>query len=91
MANTRSAEKRIRQTEIHRARNRAQRTQMRSAVKDLRGALAEGEIDKAKELLPQTLSLIDRTAQKSAIHTRTADRTKARLARAVAAASAEKS
>ncbi|HKI85021.1 MAG TPA: 30S ribosomal protein S20 [Candidatus Krumholzibacteria bacterium] len=87
MANTRSAEKRIRQTEIHRARNRAQRAQMRTAVKELRGALANGEVEKAQELLPQTLGLIDRTAQKSAIHSRTADRTKSRLARAVAAAS----
>lgn len=91
MANSRSAEKRIRQTEIHRARNRAQRAQMRTAVKELRGALAQGQIDKAQELLPGTLSLIDRTAQKSAIHSRTADRTKSRLARAVASAGAEKS
>lgn len=91
MANTRSAEKRIRQSEIHRARNRAQRAQMRTAVKDLRAALAQDEVEKAQELLPGTLSLVDRTAQKSAIHTRTADRTKSRLAGAVAAAITKKS
>jgi small subunit ribosomal protein S20 len=83
MANTRSAEKRLRQTAKQRDRNRAQRTRMRSAVARLRRTVEAGDATKAQELLDPTLSLIDRTAQKKVIHANAAARSKARLVHAV--------
>ena len=83
MANTRSAEKRIRQSEKQRARNRAYRSTMRTAIKKLRGAVTEGEAATARELLGPTLSVLDSTARKGVIHANAAARTKSRLTRAV--------
>ena len=84
MANTKSAEKRIIQAEKRRARNRAQRSRMRGAVREVRAAVDTGDKAKAEELLPDTLSLIDETANKKIIHRNAAARTKSRLTRAVA-------
>ncbi len=83
MANTKSAKKRIRQALKQRARNRAQRSTLRTAVKNLRTAVADGNAELARELLPRTLSIVDTTAQKGVIHANAAARTKSRLARAV--------
>ena len=83
MANHRSAEKRIRQTAKREARNRHFRTRMRTAIKKLRAALAEGDAGSARELLTPTLSLIDATAQKGVIHRNAAARYKSRLTRHV--------
>ena len=85
MANTKSAEKRHRQNVKQRERNRAQRSRLRTAVKSLRQVVASGDAAKASELLPETLGIIDKTAQKKVIHANTASRTKARLAKKVAA------
>ncbi len=84
MANIKSAEKRIGQTERDRDRNRSQRSRMRRAVRQLREAVSAGDVSKAQELLPDTLKLIDTTAQKKIIHRNAAARTKSRLSRAVA-------
>jgi small subunit ribosomal protein S20 len=88
MANIKSAEKRIQRTLQERTRNRAERSRMRSAVKELRRVIADGDKTKAEELLPGTLSLIDRTAKKHVIHRNAAARSKARLVRSVKALSA---
>jgi len=85
MANTKSAEKRNRQSEERNVRNRAHRSRLKTAVKKLRTALASGDADLAKELLPGTLSVIDKIAQKGVIHDNAAARTKSRLASQVAA------
>lgn len=85
MANTKSAEKRIRQNQNERERNRAHRSRLRTAIKSLRSAVASGDAAKAKELLPGTLSVIDKIAQKKVIHSNTASRYKSRLAKHVAA------
>ena len=87
MANTKSAEKRHRQNVKQRERNRAHRSRLRTAVKSLRQAVASGDAVKANELLAGTLSVIDQSAQKKVIHANTASRTKARLAKNVAALS----
>jgi len=84
MANIKSAEKRIELTAKQRARNRAQRSHMRGAVRELRQAVADGDQAKAQELLPDTLSLVDVTARKKVVHANAAARTKSRLTRAVA-------
>jgi small subunit ribosomal protein S20 len=84
MANTKSAEKRNRQNEQRRLRNRGSRSRLRTAIKKLRTAVASGDAEAAKQLLPETLSVIDKTAQKGVIHSNAADRYKSRLAQKVA-------
>lgn len=83
MANSPSAEKRIRQNETRRAGNRAVRSRLRTAVKNLRSEVEAGNKEGATALLEPTLSLIDATAQKKIIHRNAAARTKSRLTRAV--------
>ncbi len=83
MANTKSAQKRIRQTAVRQARNRSYRTRMRNAIRDLRAQADSGETEAAKTALPATLSLIDTTAQKGIIHRSTAARYKSRLTKLV--------
>lgn len=84
MANIKSAVKRIERSAKQRRRNRAQRSRMRGAIRDVRLAVTEGDQAKAQELLPDTLKLVDSTAQKKVIHRNAAARTKSRLTRAVA-------
>ena len=84
MANTKSAVKRHRQSTERRARNRGERSRLRTAVKDLRSAVERGEAKEAQELLAATLKVVDTSASKGVIHRNTADRTKSRLSRAVA-------
>lgn len=84
MANTKSAEKRHRQSLEQRERNRAHRSRLRTAIKKLRTAVASGDAASAQQLLPETLSVIDKTAQKGVIHDNAAARYKSRLAQKVA-------
>jgi small subunit ribosomal protein S20 len=83
MANTKSAEKRMKQALVRRDRNRAYRSKMRTAIKKLRAAVVGGDPAQARELLTGTLAIIDATAQKQVIHRNTAARYKARLTTAV--------
>ena len=85
MANTKSAEKRNRQNIQQRERNRAHRSRLRTAIKSLRSAVASGDAAAAAELLPRTLGIIDKTAQKKVIHANTASRYKSRLTKTVTA------
>jgi len=85
MANSPSARKRALQSESNRQRNRAYRSRMHTAVKQLRHAIEQHDSVKARLLLPETIRVVDATAAKGAIHHNTASRTKSRLARAVEA------
>ena len=85
MANTKSAEKRHRQNLQQRARNRAHRSRLRTAIKNLRAAMSSGDASAAEALLPQTFSVIDKIAQKKVIHPNAAARYKSRLTKRVAA------
>lgn len=89
MANNQSTEKRIRQDSVRRERNRSARSEMRKSIKQVREAVAAGDADKAKELLPDTLSIVDSSARKKIIHRNQAARTKSRLTRAVTGLTAE--
>ena len=83
MANSKQAEKRHRQNLVRRSRNRAYTSRMRTAMKNLRSAVEAQDAATAEKLLPETLSIIDVTAQKKVIHRNTAARYKARLSKAV--------
>ena len=80
MANTKSAMKRIRQNERRRLRNRAVRSQVRSAVKDARAA--QGPEQKAT--ITEAIRALDQAVTKGVIHRNTAARKKSALARRLA-------
>ncbi len=82
MANTRQAEKRIRQTLVRRDRNRAAMSRLRTSIKRLRLA-ADNDVAEAQRLLPGTIGLVDVTARKGVIHPNAAARRKSRLTRLV--------
>jgi small subunit ribosomal protein S20 len=79
MPNHKSAEKRQRQNEERRAINRGNRTRVRSQIRKLRAALTAGKTAELKELLPATVSIIDKAVQKGALHKNAAARHKSRL------------
>jgi small subunit ribosomal protein S20 len=80
MANHFSALKRARQTEKRTARNRANRSRLRTALRDLREALAKGDKSAAEQTYRQTASALDKAIQKGVLHENTAGRYKSRLA-----------
>ena len=84
MAHTKSAKKRVRQNEEQRLRNRHHRSRLRTAIKQLRAAVAAGDQESGKEQLPAAIALLDRMASRRVIHRNTAARTKSRLSRLVA-------
>ena len=86
MAHSRSAEKRIRQNEVHRLRNRSNLSRLRTDIKKLRKVAGE-DAKKARDLLPRTSALIDRMVKKGVIHQNTGSRYKSRLSKLVASAS----
>jgi small subunit ribosomal protein S20 len=79
MPNHKSAEKRVRQSERRRLINRSNRTRLRTAIKNLRTALAKDAGKAAPELLPKTVSEIDKAVQKGVLHRNAAARHKSRL------------
>ena len=89
MAHHKSAQKRIRQTAKRNARNSYWRSTMRTARKNLRAAIAEGNAAKAAELLPSTVGLVNKLVSKGVLHKNTAQRYVSRDSKAVAAMAAE--
>ena len=79
MPNHKSAEKRVRQNEKRRANNRSNRSTLRTSIKKLRTALAGSNAAGAGELLPDTISKIDKAVQKGVLHRNAAARYKSRL------------
>ena len=77
MPNHKSAEKRVRQSEKRRVNNRSNRTKVRTYIKKLRTAL-DSKQDVA-QVLPETISVIDKAVQKGVLHANAAARYKSRL------------
>jgi small subunit ribosomal protein S20 len=80
VANHASAIKAHRQSLAHRERNRQYRSQLRTALKNVRAAVAAGKTDDVKAGLSGTVSLIDKMVTKGIIHRNAAGRYKSRLA-----------
>ena len=83
MANTKQARKRVRQNEERRQRNHHHKSRMRTAIKRVESAVANGDKSTAQTELGNAVSLIDRTASKGAIHKQQAARRKSRLSQKV--------
>jgi len=89
MANHFSALKRARQTEKRTAQNRANRSRLRSELRDLRESLAKGDKNAAEQQYRQAVSALDKAIQKGVLHENTASRYKARLSARVNALAAK--
>lgn len=87
MANTKSAEKAARQAEKHRARNVAQRSRMRTAIRQVTAAVAAGDKNAAQARYREAVPVIDTLVNKQIIHRNKASRHKSRLAARVRAMS----
>jgi small subunit ribosomal protein S20 len=74
-----SALKAHRQSVVRRESNRQFRSKLRSALKTIRAAVGDNEIEKAKGQLAETASLIDKMASKGIIHDNAAARYKSRI------------
>jgi small subunit ribosomal protein S20 len=84
VANTKSAIKRMRQSERRRLRNRTLRSKLRTAVKNARTAdIAAGN---ARADVLEAIRALDKAVTKGVIHRNTAARKKSALARRLAAA-----
>ncbi|MGE5127479.1 MAG: 30S ribosomal protein S20 [Betaproteobacteria bacterium] len=77
----------MRQSVKRRARNRKNLSLLKTRVKMLRAAIATGDAEAAKKLLPQTVGEIDKAAKKGVVHDNAAARHKSRLTRKVNALS----
>ena len=80
MANIASARKRARQAEKHRRHNAALRSELRSAIRNVRKAIAAGDKKAARTVLARASGVIDSIADKRIIHKNAAARHKSRLA-----------
>ena len=78
MPNIASAKKNLRKSQAAAIRNRAQRSELRTALKKAKGAEASAEMRET------ATRLLDRAARKGLIHRNTAARHKSKLARATA-------
>lgn len=89
MPNHKSAEKRVRQSEKRRDVNRNNRGRLRTSIRKLRAALTAADASTVQELLPATISTIDKAVQKGVLHRNAAARYKSRLTARVNQSSAK--
>lgn len=85
MANIKSAAKRARQAEKRRQHNVALRSRMRTAIKKVVKAVAEGNAEQASSCYRAAVPEIDGLVGKGLIHRNKAARHKSRLNRAIRA------
>ena len=83
MANTAQARKRARQAEVQRKRNTSLKSSLRSAIKNVKKAIAAGDKAAATKEFQAQQSVIDRIADKKIVHKNLASRSKHRLAQAI--------
>jgi len=81
-----SAKKALRKSRAANERNRHRRSQLRTALKKVRTAASAQE---AQAAFREASRLLDRAGRKNLVHRNTANRTKSRLAKLVAAKAAK--
>jgi small subunit ribosomal protein S20 len=77
---SKSVLKNIRKSESRTLANRANRTRVRTAVRQFRSLLSAGDAAKAEQALPRTFSELDRAVRNHSLPRNTANRYKSRLA-----------
>ncbi len=81
MPNIKSAKKRVLVTIKKNEENRALRSRMNTAIKKFNAAIETNRIEDAEKLLPETMSIIDKTVSKGVIHKNNAANKKSALAK----------
>ena len=79
MANTKGARKAARQSESRRHHNASLRSTLRTAIKRVRTAILSGQKAEAQKIYQESVSVLDRIADKKIIHKNKASRHKSRL------------
>lgn len=84
MANTKSALKRVRQTEVRTERNRADKTRIKTLRKKALAAVAAGDKPAAAEAASNFASAVDKAAKRNLVHPNRAANLKSKTAKALA-------
>jgi small subunit ribosomal protein S20 len=90
MANTRSAAKRARQTQVRMLRNRRVLTSIKSQQKKLRAAVAAGDEKQVALEFAALSSRLDKASRRGIIHKNLANRNKSRASKTLVAAGKSK-
>ena len=85
MANTKSAAKRARQTEVRTTQNRATLSAIKTLTKTFDTAVKSGKKDETKVTHQALTSALDKAVKEGRVHKNLANRRKSRLAKKVAA------
>ena len=85
MANTKSAQKAVRQTMRRTAINKSRRTEMRTFIRKVEEAIASKNADAAAQALHEAEPRLARAAQKGILHKNAASRKISRLTKRVKA------
>ncbi len=83
MPNTASASKRLRQTKVRQARNKAVKSAMKTQVKKVLTLATEGNVEQAEVEFKEAAKMLDKAGAKNVIHKNAAGRQKSRLQRAI--------
>ena len=83
MPQAKQAKKRMRQDAERRLANKGRSSAMKTAMKRVLNAVAQGDINEARRLLPIATKRIDKAAKQHVIHSNNAARKKSRLSRAI--------
>ena len=89
MPNIKSAKKRVLVSKRRNEENVAKKSRVKNAIKKYNAAIEAKDVALAEQLLPETVSIIDRAASDGVYHKNTASRKKATLCRALDALKAE--
>lgn len=90
MPNTKSAKKRMRQTDVRRTRNRAVKSAVKTQLKKVREAATAGNLEVAETEYRVAARKLDKAAAAKVIHKNSASRHKARLVHLIKTAKAAK-
>jgi small subunit ribosomal protein S20 len=79
LANTRAAEKAMRQSRRRRARNRVIRSAARTQIKQAVGIIASGDVAASDQAVREAIRALDKAAEKGVLKKNNASRRKSRL------------
>ena len=88
MPNCKSAEKRLRQNIVRKARNKAVKSTVKTTVKKVMAAIEAGDVAAAEEQYKTAAKKLDQAGAKGIFHKNTAARKKSRLQHAIKKAKA---
>jgi small subunit ribosomal protein S20 len=86
MPHSTSAKKRLRQNLVRRTRNRAQKSILKSQVRKVRDAIAEGNLEAGEKEFRLAAKRFDKAAAMGVVHANLSARVKSRLSAALKAA-----